>query len=115
MTLGQHLAVQRPHLPVPTRDLSFGLMDKLTVDFCADRHFDQVVVYIADDSCSGSKLHPLSGDNIATNNAVQNDIRGGHTPLNHAPFRNAQHRIAITISANIALDRAIDMTAAGEI
>ena len=58
--------------------LPFGLMYELSVNLGADRHFDQIVIHIANDTRGRPKFHPLAREDVAPNDPVQHDIRHRH-------------------------------------
>ena len=91
--------------------LTFRLVHQFTVNFGANRHFDQIVIHITDDSCCRPEFHALSRIYIAAHNTMQDDIRNRHSAFNVTILADAERRIALRIGTDIAFDGTINMAA----
>ena len=89
-------------------------MNKLAVDFRADRHLDQVVIHITYDSGSRPQFNALIREHVATDDAVEDNIRYRDAAFNNRIFTDAQRRIAVSVRTDVALNAAVDMTTAFE-
>ena len=70
---------------------AFALVNQLAVDFGADRHLDQLVLYVADHARLRPELDALRRPHVAFDRAVQQHVRHDDRPLDATALADAEH------------------------
>src|SRR6185295_17941298 len=86
------------------RGATLALMDQLAVDLGADRHLDQLVLYVTNDPSLRPEFDALCSPNVAFDGAVQHDMRHHDRAFDAATLADAEHGALVLRSSDIPFD-----------